>query len=150
MSELIQGVFPAMFQDPFADESTQPFWDAALKGKLVAPRCTDCGTFVLPPQPFCFECQGQSFEWTELPGTGTVYTYTIVTHPLSPKLKAVVPFVSGVIELDGTQGAGARMLANITDCDPASIRVGTKVRIWFDKVSDTYAVPRFSPELDES
>jgi len=31
---------------------------------------------------------------------------------------AVVPHVSAGIELDGTQGAGARMLANVTDCDP--------------------------------
>ena len=106
MTDLIQGTFPSMLQDPFADDLTQPFWDAAAEGRLSAPQCTVCGTFVLPPQPFCFACQSQAFEWVDLPGTGTIYTYTVVRHPLAPQLADVVPYVSGVIELDGTQGAG--------------------------------------------
>jgi uncharacterized OB-fold protein len=142
MTELVQGTYPAMMKDPFADETTQPFWDAALENRLVAPRCTNCGTFVLAPQPFCFNCQHQAFEWTELPGTGTIYTFTVVRHPLSPALADVVPYVSGVIELDGTQGAGARLLLNITGCDPETVKIGDAVEVWFDKVSDTYAMPR--------
>ena len=145
MAELKQGVYPAMMKDPNADEETQPFWDAALEGRLVASKCTACGTFVLPPQPYCFSCQGRSFEWVELPGTGTVYTFTVVRHPLSPMLADVVPYASGVIDLDGTQGAGCRMIANIVDCDPEAVRIGDKVRVVFDTVSDTFAVPRFTP-----
>jgi uncharacterized protein len=142
MSERQRGTFPVAMKDPFADELTQPFWDAALEGRLVAPRCTNCGTFVMTPQPFCFNCQHQDFEWVDLPGTGTIYTYTVVRHPLSPALADVVPYVSGIIELDGTQGAGARMMLNVTGCDPESVSIGQRVDIWFDKVSDTFAVPR--------
>jgi len=80
--------------------------------------------------------------WVDLPGTGTIYTYTIVRHPLAPQLAAVVPYVSGVIKLDGTQGAGARLLLNITDADPDTVRIGDKVQIWFDQVSDTFPLPR--------
>jgi uncharacterized protein len=145
MTELRRGVYPAMMKDPFADATTQPFWDAALQDRLVAPRCTNCGTFVLTPQPFCFSCRSQAFEWIQLPGTGTIYTFTVVRHPLAPALADVVPYVSGIIELDGTQGAGARMMLNITDCDPETVRIGDKVQIWFDKVSDTYAMPRARP-----
>ena len=142
MTDLIQGTFPAMMKDPYADEATQPFWDAALEGRLTAPRCSNCGTYVLPPQPFCFECQDQAFEWVDLPGTGTIYTFTVVRHPLAPHLAEVVPYVSGVIELDGTQGAGARLLLNITDADPDTVGIGDKVRIWFDPISDTFHLPR--------
>jgi uncharacterized protein len=145
MAELRQGVFPAMMTDPYADEHTQPFWDAALKGILTAPQCTNCGTFVLPPAPYCFNCQGVTFDWIELPGTGTVFSFTVVRHPLRPALAAIVPFVSGVVDLDGTQGAGARMLANIIDCDPDTIKIGDPVRVVFEQVSETYAVPRFAP-----
>jgi uncharacterized OB-fold protein len=145
MTEPQRGVFPVGLTDPHADESTQPFWDAALEGRLIAPRCTNCGTFVLPPQPFCFSCQHQQFEWVELPGTGTVYAFTVVRHPLSPRLQEVVPYASGVIELDGTQGAGARMIGNIVDCDPDEVRIGDRVRIVFDRISETFAVPRFAP-----
>jgi len=142
MSELTRGTFPSMMKDPYADATTQPFWDAAAEGRLCAPRCRDCGTFILPPKPFCFTCQGQAFEWVDLPGTGTVYTFTVVRHPLSAQLADVVPYVSGVIELDGTQGAGARLLLNITDADPESIKIGDQVRVWFDQVSDTLPLPR--------
>lgn len=142
MTDLKQGTFPAPMLDPFADDLTQPFWDAATEGRLTAPKCTGCGTFVLPPQPFCFECQSQAFEWVDLPGTGTIYTYTVVRHPLAPHLAGVVPYVSGVIELDGTQGAGARLLLNITDADPDTVKIGDTVQIWFDQVSDTFSLPR--------
>jgi uncharacterized OB-fold protein len=145
MAEPRRGVFPATLTDSFSDERTRPFWDAALEGRLMATRCTNCGTFVLPPTVYCFACQHREFEWVELPGTGTVYAFTVVRHALSPQLEGVVPYVSGVIELDGTQGAGARMIANIVDCDPDAVRIGDKVRIVFEPVSDTYAVPRFAP-----
>jgi uncharacterized protein len=131
-----------MMKDPYADELTQPFWDAAAEGRLTAPRCTVCGTFVLPPQPFCIECQSQAFEWVELPVTGTIYTFTVVRHPLAPHLAEVVPHVSGVVELDGTQGAGARLLLNITEGDAESLRIGDRVQIWFDQVSNTFPLPR--------
>jgi uncharacterized OB-fold protein len=139
------GVYPIGLRDPYADTSTQPFWDAALEGRLLGNRCTVCGTFVMPPQPRCFNCRGTSFEWEELPGTGTIYSYTVVRHPLSPQLAEAVPYVSAVVELDGTQGAGARMLANIVDCDPETVSVGDRVKVCFDKLSDTLAMPRFTP-----
>ena len=54
----------------------------------------------------------------------------------------MVPYVSGVIELDGTQGAGARLLLNITDADPDTVKIGDAVQIWFDQVSETFPCPR--------
>jgi uncharacterized OB-fold protein len=139
------GVVPASLTRPLTPESMQPFWDGALEGRLVVPRCTQCDTVVLPLPPVCFQCQGQEFAWTELPGTGTIYSFTVVRHPLSPALADVVPYVSGVVELDGTQGAGARMIVNIVDCDPETVEIGDKVQIRFDKVTDHYSVPHFVP-----
>ena len=43
-----QACSPRTQSDPYADDYTQPFWDAALDGRLVAPRCTKCGTFRAP------------------------------------------------------------------------------------------------------
>jgi len=139
------GVYPPIISDPYADAVTQPFWDATRKGRLACSRCTTCGTMLLPPQPRCYHCQGAHFEWVELSGGGTVYSFTVVRHALRPDLQAVVPYVSAVIELEGTQGAGARLLANIIDVDPATVRIGDKVKIVFDEVSDTLTVPRAIP-----
>ncbi|MCM3921584.1 OB-fold domain-containing protein [Frankia sp. AiPs1] len=146
MTQLRRGVFPARLTDPMADERTQPFWDAALAGRLSIARCDACGTFVFPAEPFCFTCQGDAFTYTDLPGTGTIYTFTVVRHPLAPQLADVVPYVSGVVELDGTQGAGCRVIANIVDVDPETVQIGDRVRIRFDRITDTYAVPRFVPD----
>jgi uncharacterized OB-fold protein len=147
MSEVQRGVWPSPIDDPHADETTQPFWDAALQGRLLSSRCTNCGTSVLPPAPRCFHCQHKEFAWVELPGTGVIYSFTVVRHPLGAYLQAVVPYVSAVVELDGTQGAGARMLVNVIDCDPETVRIGDPVRVVFDQVSATLAVPRFTPAV---
>ena len=144
-----KGVFPALQQHTFADEMTRPFWDAAREDRLVVPRCNACGTFRLPPLPLCYECQSEGVEWVELAGTGTVYGFTVVRHPLGPDLAMVCPYVSGIVELDGTQGEGARMLANIIDCEPSEITIGTKVQIVFDHINDEMSVPRFRPVRQE-
>ncbi len=143
--ELRQGVFPSILKDPHADETTQPFWDAAADGRLVATRCTNCGTFRIPPAPYCYACQHTDTEWVELPGTGTIYTFTIVRHPLAPDLAPTVPYASGVIELDGTQGAGARMICNIVDVDVETVQIGDRVEIVWERVSDTMSTPRVRP-----
>jgi uncharacterized OB-fold protein len=140
-----RGVYPVALRDPYADTATQPFWDAALEGRLLASRCTKCGTHLLPPQPRCFKCLNEAFEWEELPGTGTIYSFTVVRHPLSPALAEVVPYVSAVVELDGTQGAGARLLANAIDADPDAVAIGDRVRVVFERLSDTLALPRVAP-----
>ena len=61
------------------------------------------------------------------------------------------PYVSGVVELDGTQGAGARMLVNIIDCDAETVTIGDRVEIVFEHVNDEMthtSVPSRSPEAE--
>jgi uncharacterized OB-fold protein len=143
MTEVTQGVYPPMLRDSFADERTEPFWKAAVEGRVIAPKCDTCGTFVLPPKPYCFVCQGESFTWIDLPGTGSVYTFTVVRHPLNKKLAEVVPYISGLIDLDGTQGAGARLFGNIIGVQPDELQIGDKVAVDFEPLSDSYAMMRF-------
>jgi uncharacterized OB-fold protein len=143
--KLTRGVFPTVLFDTYADPMTQPFWDAAKEDRLSVPRCTNCGTFRMPPSPFCFNCRSRDIAYVDLPGTGTIYSLTVVRHPLHPDLADACPYVSGVVELDGTQGAGARMLVNIIDCDPDAIHIGDKVEIVFEHVSEEMSTPRFRP-----
>jgi uncharacterized OB-fold protein len=149
--ELTPGVFPTILKDPHANPTTEPFWDAAKEDRLSVPRCTTCGTFRLPPSPFCFECQSRDVDWVELPGTGSIYSFTVVRHPLHPDLADCCPYVSGVVELDGTQGAGARMLVNIIDVDPDQVRIGDRVEIVWEHVNEDMTSFRFRPvEADDA
>jgi|688.fasta_scaffold876067_2 uncharacterized OB-fold protein len=141
-----QGVFPAIMTETHASEFVQPFWDAAKKDKLVSARCTNCGAFRLPPGPFCFECQHREIEWVELPGTGRVYSFVVVRHPLAEILQPAVPYASGIVELDGTQGAGSRMIVNFIDCDVDTLQIGDEVEADFEHVNDEMTVIRFRPK----
>jgi uncharacterized OB-fold protein len=143
--EITRGVFPTILKETHADPMTQPFWDAAKEDRLVVPKCSNCGTFRLPPSAYCFNCQSRDFEYLELPGTGAVYSFTVVRHPLHPDLADAVPYVSGTVELDGTQGAGARMLVNIIDVDPDTVKIGDRVEIVFEHVNAEMSTPRFRP-----
>ena len=143
--ELRRGVFPTILKETHADPMTQPFWDAAKEDRLVVPQCSNCRTFRLPPSAYCFHCQSRDFEYVELPGTGAIFSFTVVRHPLHPDLAGAVPYVSGTVELDGTQGAGARMLVNIIDCDPDTVNIGDRVEIVFEHVNEEMSTPRFRP-----
>lgn len=144
-TEARQGVFPAVLTETHTNEFIQPFWDAAKRDKIVSAKCTNCGTFRLPPAPYCFECQHREIEWVELPGTGRVYSFVVVRHPLAEMLQPVVPYASGIVELDGTQGAGSRMIVNFIDCDVETLQIGDAVRAVFEHVNDELTVIRFKP-----
>jgi uncharacterized OB-fold protein len=123
---------------------TQPFWDATARHELVAAQCTDCGSFRLPPTPFCPCCQSQRITWTVLSGHGTVYSYTIVERAIFAGMDAHLPYVPAVIALEGA--GGARLISNVVDVEVADLHVGMAVQVVWDDVSDQgVAVPRFRP-----
>ena len=123
---------------------TQPFWDATARHELVAAQCTDCGTFRMPPTPFCPCCQSQRITWARLSGSGEIYSYTIVERAILPGMEDHLPYVPTVITLDGA--GGVRLISNVVDVAVADIRVGMAVRVvWDDLPGQGVAVPRFVP-----
>ncbi|WP_239476753.1 Zn-ribbon domain-containing OB-fold protein [Nocardia arizonensis] len=93
-----------------------------------------------PSAENCAVCGGRS-ERIEIPGTGTVFTFTVNHHPYRPEMP--VPYVIALIELD--EAPGLRVAANIVDCDPESVRIGMPVRARSgmpDGVGATTFVPR--------
>ncbi len=127
------------------DHWTQPFWEAAADHRLVCARCGVCGTFRLPPSPFCPRCQSQEVEWPELSGRGTVFTYTIVHHPVLPDLVESVPYAVAAVDLE--EAIGVRLLGNLVGIDSADIRVGMAVELEWADVRAGLSVPRFRPAL---
>src|ERR1700743_1165101 len=104
------------------DPRTEPFWQARRERRLVAPKCADCGTFRLPPTPFCWRCQSAAVDWTELSGRATVYTFTVVNgYPGLPDI-TLVPAV-----VDLPDAPGTRLVSNVVDVDPADVQIGTEL-----------------------
>lgn len=135
--------FPDDMPVPAASRETLPWWQAAAEHRLVVQVCRRCGRTRHPPGPLCPACRSSDLGWRELSGRGTVYTYTIVRRAFVPSLAERLPYVVVVVELDG--GGGARLLSNLVDVGPETVRVGMPVEVVWEDVGPDLALPRFRP-----
>ena len=138
--------FPDEMPMPSANAETAGWWEACVDHRLVVQRCLDCGTTRHPPGPVCPACRSESAEWAELPGTGTVYTYTVVRQAFMPALAGTVPYVVAAIEPDG--GGGVRLVSNVVGCDPEDVTIGMPVEVVWEDIAPELALPRFRPRAD--
>ena len=134
---------PAALVDLHPDAWTEPFWLEARKHRLVAPQCTSCGAFRMPPGPFCPKCRQQDVAWIELSGRGTVYSFIVTHQALIPQLADYVPYVAAVVELD--DAPGIRLVTNLVDTEIDDIRIGMPVSVTWDDVHANATIPRFRP-----
>ncbi|MCZ7530772.1 MAG: OB-fold domain-containing protein [Acidimicrobiia bacterium] len=90
---------------------------------LVAHECTSCGARFFDRRNACASCFGTEFRSAELPTEGELVSFTIVSFA-APGVP--VPFVAGVIDLDGTTVRG-----NIVNTEPDTehVTLGMKVRL---------------------
>ena len=135
--------FPDEMPTPAANAETAGWWEAAAGHRLVVQRCTACGTTRHPPGPLCPVCRSFASEWMTLPGTGTVYTYTVVHQAFIPALRDTIPYVVVVVELDG--GGGTRIVSDLVDAEPADVAVGMPVEVAWEDMGPELALPRFRP-----
>ena len=128
---------------PAITDQTRPFWTAAKNRKLVLQRCQRCATFNFHPKPWCIECGSRELVWTDAKPFGTVYSHT-VSRTVAMNFQgwtADLPVVLCLIDLDD----GARMYAQLTGCAPEDIRVGLRVEVYFEDISDEASIPKFRP-----
>jgi uncharacterized OB-fold protein len=120
------------------NKTTEPFWEAAKQRHLTAPQCAACGTFRMPPTPFCPSCRSAEVKWVQLSGHATVYSFTVVhDFPGLPDL-TLVPAV-----VDLPDAPGARLVSNIVDVAPADVTIGMPVRVDFSPIADGWLLPVF-------
>ncbi|MGH9021462.1 MAG: Zn-ribbon domain-containing OB-fold protein [Acidimicrobiales bacterium] len=135
--------FPDDMPVPAANAETAGWWEACGEHRLVVQRCSACRTTRHPPGPVCPSCRCTSAEWTELPGTGSVYSFSIVRQAFLPSLADVVPYVVAVVEPDG--GDGVRMVSNVVGIDPEEVAIDMPVEVVWEDVGPALALPRFTP-----
>jgi uncharacterized OB-fold protein len=132
-------VLPAEAVRITTNPQTEPFWLAAQESKLVACQCASCGHFRMPPTPFCPECQSVDKAWPELPGTGEVFSFSVV-HGF-PGLPDIT-LVAAVIDLDGAPGA--RLVSNVIGVEADDVQIGMRVTVAFSPISDGWLLPVFT------
>jgi uncharacterized OB-fold protein len=90
---------------------------------LVAHECTACGARYFDRRNACANCEGGEFRDVDVPTTGELRAFTIVSHA-APGIP--VPFVAGVIDCEGTS-----VRANVINVEPnpEHVKLGMKVKL---------------------
>ncbi len=131
-----------------------PIFAASLRERyrLEEPRCLSCGSINVPARMVCLECGRGEFQWERLCGRGRVFTYTVIAKGGAPSEFDEQQTMTGailvaVVELQ----EGARVVAQLTDCEPQQLKVGTAVRAVFRKLYDQEGIVRYGYKfvLDE-
>ena len=134
---------------PLVDELTAPFWEGALAGELRMQTCAECGRMRFPPRPMCPWCRSLVSAWRGVSGRGTVWSCVVPHPPLLPAFEPVAPYNVVVVALD--EDPMLRLVGNlvaspdgpINEIDPATIGIGERVRVVFQRVADDVALPRW-------
>jgi uncharacterized protein len=117
------------------------FWTGGERGELLIYRCQDCGYYVHPPVRFCPRCESRNVDAEPVSGRGSVASFTINHQQWEPDLD--VPYVMALIELD--EQPDVRLVTNIINCRPESVRIGMRVQATFEAAGDVW-IPLFEPE----
>lgn len=128
---------------PVITDLTRPFWTAAREGRLVMQECGRCGTVNFHPKPWCIECGSRALEWSEMKLEGEVYSYTISRSVAMnyPGWEKDLPVVLCLIDIDD----GARMYAQLTHAEPDDVRIGMRVKAYFESINEEAGIPKFRP-----
>lgn len=116
------------------------FWEFCERRELRIQQCVDCARFRHPPQPHCPHCRSVQNRWTQVAGTGEVYTFTIVRQAAEPKLREATPYNVAIVLLDGT--GDIRLTSNVIDASPDEMRVGLRVSLVWEAAGGM-TLPRF-------
>ena len=130
MSETRTRKIPA----PIVNPESKPYWDAVAEGKLLYGSCNACKKPHFFPRSICPFCGSDDTEWKEASGKGTIYSHTTMHRVAASYTLAYV-----------TLAEGPRMVTNIVDCDPASLKVEKPVRLVFKPAKDGTQVPFWTP-----
>ena len=116
------------------------FYKFVSEKRLMAAKCNECGTVLLPPKPMCTKCLSTNLQWIELEGAGKLLSYTVI-YIAPEQFQSITPYTVGIVELQ----KGLRLPGMIRDVDAKEIRVGMNLKIDFDTSASSQwpAWPRY-------
>jgi len=103
------------------------YWrEIAGRYRLEAGRCRGCGKVVYPTRRVCPSCRSAEWEPVQLSRKGKVITSTVIHVPPDDFLMEA-PYAMAVVETP----EGARLMTQVVDCEPASVKPGMQVALEF-------------------
>lgn len=104
---------------------------AERRYRLVGSKCLKCGRLFVGLRKVCPQCGSKELKDVELSRKGKIYSYTIIRVPPMEREK-YGPYIIAIVELDD----GCKLTAEIVDCSPEEIDIGTEVEATFRKVGE--------------
>ena len=129
------------FPRPIPEFDAQEFWEGCNRGELLMQRCASCHKFRWLPQPMCPSCHSLEHKWIKVSGNGTVYSYTIITHPVHPAARDRVPYNVAQVQLE--EDPQLILITNLVGIRNEDIRIGMPVRVTFEEHSPGVMLPKF-------
>lgn len=135
------------------DSEYKGYFEAAQQHRLVVKKCSACGLLRGEPGPGCPWCASLDWEWQQVSGKGTIYSYQVITHAIMPAFRDWVPYTVVLVELDEQSGEpnaenGLRITANLLGEDmqpedPENVGIGKRVEVVFLDTEDGFSLPQF-------
>ena len=121
----------------------KPYWDGLRMGKLMLPKCNDCGAAFFYPRIPCPHCHSRNVGWIQASGKGKLYSFEIAYRTFNPAFKVEAPFILAMVELE----EGPRMMSNLINIepDPAVVKCDMPVEVVFEKQTDEVTLALFQP-----
>jgi len=122
-------------QTPFTIEQ---FYRNICQGKLLGAKCLKCGKIHVPPRPLCDNCFSKEFNWTAVPTSGKLLSYTVI-HIASAQFQAMAPYAMGIVELE----KGLRLPGMIRGTALEQVKIGMDLKIEFGRTVGTQPWPQW-------
>ncbi len=103
------------------------FYKFISEERLMAAKCSECGTLFLPPKPLCTHCLSKNLEWIEVEGIGKLVSYSVI-YVAPAQFQSLAPYSVGIVEFKN----GRRLPGMIRGLEFKKIKVGMKLKIDFD------------------
>lgn len=124
---------------PVLDVDSRFFWESCKNHKMALQQCFSCKQFRYPPRPLCPKCHSTEAEWSPISGRGQVYVALVMCRSYGPAWEHDVPYNISLIDLD----EGVRLWSNVIGCGAEEVKIGDRVEISYEDVTDAITLPKF-------
>jgi len=126
---------------PVPELDDSPFWEFCAQRELRFQHCKSCGRFRHPPGPCCPYCQSFESDWVRAPEQGSLFSYTVVHHPVSEAIRPHLPYNIAIVAFPECDGV--RLISNIVDLAPSELRIGMPLWLDWEVADNGQPLPRF-------
>lgn len=119
----------------------QPFWDFAKQHVYAIQTCDACGDAHVPEAPVCSRCLSDKQSWKPASGRGTLESWADFHRAYWDGFKDELPYRTCLLRLD----EGPLVISNLVG-DQSKTKVGARVRVVFEAVTDEITLPKFAVE----